>query len=333
MSSLPAALLARWPLDAWRASRLLIAVSGGPDSVALLRALMALRPDNQSRLFLAHFDHAVRAEESRRDRNFCLQLSQQMGVAPVIGKQMATPPVHSEASLRELRYQFLQQAARACRADFVLTGHTADDQAETVLLNLLRGGGLAGLSGIPFQRPLGELQLVRPLLGCSRSAVLSYLKSIDQPWCLDSSNLSRRYSRNRLRRRLLPWLERQVHPGARGALQRTADLAEQWQACLLTLGAAWLDDAASLTDSQLRIVCHAPSPSSLWPVRQAGLVLAWQRLGWPRRAMTQRHWESLRQLLESPPQSRSPTRLFHLPGSLEVTAGGGEIIVRPIGSL
>ncbi len=333
MSPLPARLLIRWPLETWRACRLLVAVSGGPDSVALLRVLAILSRDNQSRLFLAHFDHALRGEESRQERSFCLRLAQQTGIAPLVGQQATDSPVHSEAGLRELRYRFLEEAARACQADFVVTGHTADDQAETVLLNLLRGCGLQGLSGIPSQRQLGGSKLVRPLLGCSRSMVLEYLEQVDQPWCLDSSNLSRRYSRNRLRRRLLPWLERQIHPGSRGALLRTAELAGQWQECFQTLGAQWLDDSARLTHHQLRIACPAASPSSLWPIRQAGLVQAWQRLGWPLRAMSQQHWDRLRQLLESPPANRKTRCLFHLPGSLEVTGGGGEIIVRPIGQI
>jgi tRNA(Ile)-lysidine synthase len=330
MSALAAALLTRWPLEAWRDCRLLVAVSGGPDSVALLRALAALSQSRPSRLFLAHFDHALRGAESRQERGFCLRLAQQLGIAPLVGQQAVDAPVHSEAGLRAVRYRFLEQAARACRADFVVTGHTADDQAETVLLNLLRGCGLQGLSGIPSQRRLGASRLVRPLLGCSRAMVIEYLEELDQPWCSDSSNLTRRYSRNRLRRRLLPWLERQVHPGARAALLRTADLAGQWQACLQTLGEQWLSESVRLADGLLHIACPAPSPPSLWPVRQVGLVLAWQQLGWPLQAMSQQHWGRLRQLLESPPGGRKPTRRFHLPGGLEVTARGGEIIIRPI---
>src|SRR5262245_32292513 len=209
---LPAQLAAGWPPEAWRDVTILVAVSGGADSVALLHALAQLRTAGEGRLIVAHFNHRLRGAESDGDQAFVEELAARLGLAVVIGRRDGgtdeRPDAADEESLRESRYAFLRLESGVHGARYVATAHTADDQVETVLLNILRGTGLAGLAGIPRVRPLAEATtLIRPLLGVSRGEILGYLASLDQPFREDASNRNLEYTRNRVRHELLPLLE------------------------------------------------------------------------------------------------------------------------------
>jgi tRNA(Ile)-lysidine synthase len=165
-----------WPPEQWRDVTVLVAVSGGADSVALLRGLCALRSAGDGRLVIAHFNHRLRGAESAADQTFVEELGQQQALRVILGSRDGDGRASSEETLREQRYQFLRQAADQAGARYVAIAHTADDQVETVLHNILRGTGLAGLAGIPRVRPLTEAAtLIRPLLGATRAEVLAFL--------------------------------------------------------------------------------------------------------------------------------------------------------------
>lgn len=195
--------------------RPLAMVSGGPDSVALLRALLELGSEPVA----LHVDHGLRGEESRRDAEFARDLCDRLNVPYELRHaEMEAGNVQEEA--RRERYRISEEVADSYGLSTVVTGHTADDVAETVLMNLARGAGLRGLAGIPPIRG----RYARPLIEVNRSHILAYLESLGQPYRTDPTNLTGKYARNRVRLEVLPVLE-ELYPGAGGNIARAAALA------------------------------------------------------------------------------------------------------------
>ena len=220
--------------------RVAVAVSGGADSVALLRVLLELRLELGIVLAVAHFNHRLRGEESEGDQAFVAELARehQLDCLAECGDTREHASRHKlsiEAAGRELRYRWFAQLAQQQRFDRVATAHTRDDQSETVLLKLLRGAGTRGLGGIyPARQPAKtNSRVVRPLLCVSRAEVESYLESLGQGWREDTTNLDRRFLRNRVRHELLPLLEREYNPRIREVLSDASEIAraeeEYWQ--------------------------------------------------------------------------------------------------------
>ncbi len=200
-------------------AHVLVAVSGGCDSVSLLHLLRFAADDATLRVSAAHFDHAMRPG-SADDAAWVRGLCRAWGVPLAEGRADAVP--RSEAQARDARYAFLREAQRACGATFLATAHHADDQAETVLFRALRGTGVAGLAGIPARDPSG---LVRPLLPLWRAEIRRYARDNGLRWLTDPTNAVPDAARNRIRLRLLPYVERHLAPGARRSLARLGQLA------------------------------------------------------------------------------------------------------------
>jgi tRNA(Ile)-lysidine synthase len=207
-------------------ARLLAAVSGGGDSIALLHALRA----TPYRIFVGHVDHGLRAG-SARDARFVSKCAAQWELpchvmkAAVLKRRLKTGESIEEAARVE-RYKKLEQLAKRLRCEAIITAHTADDQAETVLMNFLRGAGPSGLSGIPPVRSISEgsaILLMRPMLGHSRPDVRAYLREHRLTYREDPTNRSHRFFRNRIRHKTLPQLERES-PGLVRRLQSMAVL-------------------------------------------------------------------------------------------------------------
>lgn len=206
----------------------LVAVSGGPDSLALLHALDSLRIDiGLLGLSAAHFHHGLREQEADDDAAFVADFCAARGIACIaaradVAREAAQAHVSIQQAARAARYGFLARAAQECGANKVATAHTQDDQAETVLMNVLRGTGTDGLRGIPARRG----QYVRPLLGTSRADTEAYCAAHALLPRRDSSNSDpSHYTRNRVRHALLPLLEQDYHPGTREALLRLSQIA------------------------------------------------------------------------------------------------------------
>ena len=234
-----------------------VAVSGGPDSVALLRAFAELAPSLGVVLVVLHLNHRLRGADSDKDQNFVAALAEKLSLEAVLGSADvgADGGPSLEAAGRRARYAFFLHAAADHRLDCVATGHNRDDQAETVLLRLLRGSGTSGLSGILRSCDLSSLaqspvpvgtqtsappRLIRPMLSISRRHIERYLQSLSQPFRLDSSNRDPKFLRNRLRAELLPVLEREYNPQLREALCETAEVAAAENALLEDLVSAAL---------------------------------------------------------------------------------------------
>lgn len=213
--------------------RVCVAVSGGADSVALLRILLELRAEVGIVLAVAHFNHQLRGNDSEADEAFVADLARQHGLELFAGRadvcqHALASKLSVEAAGRELRYEWLGGLAEEQRFDSIATAHTRDDQAETVLLKFLRGAGTRGLAGIyPELSPDAQkkTRIVRPLLCATRDEVETYLSSLGQSWREDESNLDHRFTRNRLRHELLPLLEREYNPNLRQVLSDAAEVS------------------------------------------------------------------------------------------------------------
>ncbi len=198
--------------------RIAVGVSGGADSVALLRFLAALRPQFGWDLVVCHIHHGLRGAEADRDECFVRALAEQLGLPCAVSRIDAAAlalrdHISVEEAGRTARYAFFAQTAG--EGGRIATAHTLDDSIETVLMNLVRGTGLRGLCGIPRIRG----NIVRPLLDCTRAEVEDYLGTLGQPYCTDSTNLTDDYTRNRIRHDIIPRLCA-LNPNFPGAMAR-----------------------------------------------------------------------------------------------------------------
>ncbi len=306
--------------------RWLVAVSGGPDSMALLRTVQIIARENHQEITCGHIDHQLRPE-SGADGEWVQQQCQTVGVRCLIetiklpdqdGQRTAI-----EEQARHARYAALTRMALSCGATAILTGHTADDNAETILHHLFRGTGLRGLSGIPEVRPLSESLMVwRPLLTIRREQIVACLEELHQSSLVDSSNSSEAFTRNRVRHELLPWLDRELNPRAVEALERlAAQAAEQqsWieaeaQRCLV---ASLIEPSAAVVRLQREVLAAAH------PVlARECFVRLWVRQNWPRQAMTAEHWQRLVEVC----QDHGPPAV-QMPGGITVRRRGKMIVI------
>src|SRR5262249_34434620 len=272
---------------------MVIAVSGGPDSVALLRALLVLRRSPPPPLVLAHLNHQLRGSESDADEAFVRDLHGSLvsagpedvrrccGRSGVSGAAVAEGANRGDAG-RRVRSDWLARVARENGVGIVATGHTADDQAETVLHRLLRGAGLQGLRGIALRRPLGEgVEVVRPLLDVTRAEVLSFLETERQSWRLVSSKAAGGGAAESDRHELLPQLAEQYNPAVREVLARLARQAEEAHEELETAAVVLLAEAERPRAGSLLILDRARLlVASRYRVRLL-FRRVWEREGWP----------------------------------------------------
>ena len=220
------------------------AFSGGPDSTALLLELARLRDEGRiGPLYAAHFEHGIRGAEARADLDFCRKTCLELGVplfsesgdAPALARSQG---LSLETAARQLRYAFLRRLKDALGADVIALGHHRDDQAETVLLHLVRGSGMAGLTGMAPRR--GDL--IRPLLSVGRDEILAYLAEGHQPYRLDSTNALLDASRNRLRQEGMGALTA-INPQAAAHIAACADKLRAEDEFLDSLAQRALDEA------------------------------------------------------------------------------------------
>ena len=204
----------------------LVAVSGGADSVAMLHALHTQSDELRITLHVAHLNHGIRGEESDADEQFVRGLAERLGL-PITVERVSVPEIRAEMrageeeAARAVRYRFLQKTAAELGCGKIAVGHTADDRAESVLLNIVRGTGIEGLGSI---RPVNG-NVVRPLIDTWRSEVEAYIAENGLEYRIDASNLDTAYARNRVRHELIPLIESGFNPQVKQALVRLAEIA------------------------------------------------------------------------------------------------------------
>ncbi|QJD85876.1 tRNA lysidine(34) synthetase TilS [Cohnella herbarum] len=209
--------------------KVVAAVSGGPDSMALLHILNAMAREEPFQVIVAHANHQFRGSESDAEAELVRGLASEYGM-PFESVELGMPAyiadsgINPQTASREKRYDFLKRVANKYSAKYLLTGHHADDQAETVLMRVIRGTGVSGLAGIPYRRKEEQLELIRPLLRITKCELLDYCKRNGVPFAVDSSNIDRHYFRNAVRLDVMPMIE-QYNPRLKASLVRLSDLA------------------------------------------------------------------------------------------------------------
>ena len=239
--------------------RILVAFSGGKDSVCLLYLLHTLKEKMKIDLAACHVHHGIRGEEADGDLAFCREFCETRGI-PFLEERACVPAFCREKGLgleegaRILRYEILEKTATAGGYTKIATAHTASDQAETILFHLIRGSGFAGASGIPPQRG----RIIRPLLPFFQEEILSFLRENHLPFREDSSNRDLSYARNRIRHQILPEME-QIFPGARRSLVRFGQMS-LWQSDLVRdLCDTWEEESGSNPETGSVSLCALSS--------------------------------------------------------------------------
>jgi tRNA(Ile)-lysidine synthase len=291
MALLPEMIRRNWPTLRGPG---IVAVSGGADSVALLRALA----DWVEPLEIVHVNHQLRGDQSDADERFVRDLANLLNLkCQCFSIDVAAQALHDGANLestaRQIRYDVLAQAAQESGANWIATGHTADDQAETVLHRLLRGAGMQGLRGIAVERELRPgVRVIRPLLAATRDDVLELLNSLGQPWREDASNRDQAFTRNRIRHELMPLL-RTFNPAIVGVLDRLAVQAREIHAEVEFQAGCLLAECELPSAGRLRILQAARLISAPRHQVRGVFRLLWEREGWPQNDMTFNHWGRL----------------------------------------
>jgi len=238
-----------------RGDRVIVAVSGGPDSVALVLALDSLRHEMGIEIELAHVNHGLRGKESDGDERFVRDLAASLRLAVTVTRHDVAAERRRgesvESAARRIRYTDLAELAERGGAASVAVGHTRDDQAETILLWLLRGSRVSDLGGMAWSRPIrigSHVRLIRPMLNVDRDEVEAFLEECGAECRRDSSNLDQSFVRNRIRHDLLPMLEQAYHPAIREFLLRMGEMGRSLHEEVAADGRGLVDEAETGPD-------------------------------------------------------------------------------------
>ena len=335
-----------WSPENWIDGPVVLAVSGGADSVAMLLGIKVIRdqykhsqnvaensdsPQNKetvadNQLIVGHFNHGMRGSEADEDAAFVQSLCTELGLPYEIGQVNEssfekTPREGWESTYRQMRYAFLLELAERHGARYVATGHTAEDQAETILHRILRGTGLRGLSGMPRSRALSPaVSLIRPMLTIARSTAREYLQSLDMTWQSDSSNDNSDFTRNQIRNDLLPMLEKNFNPQVTAAILRLGRLAAEAQQTIEHVTETEKDRTVRQSEAgkvQIDLRSFAGHPDFL--VREI-LIATWRSEGWPLQGMGLDAWQKLADLAQ-----QTSNGSLTLPGGVIAKKEGGKL--------
>jgi tRNA(Ile)-lysidine synthase len=307
----------------------LAAVSGGPDSMFLLHALLRLKSKLGIKSIAAcNLDHCLRGKESEEDSRFVKREARRLGIecyqkrVNISASKMRK--LSTEEAARDARYAFYRQAAVKTGANVVATGHTIDDQAETVLMRIVKGASLKGLVGIAPVRDEGPLRIIRPLIELEKEELVIYLNDSGMPYRIDSSNLEDRYFRNIVRREIVPFLEN-YNPRLKRSLFSLAEhLREDFEFIKHEkerIGKRIITASRGAVGIRLKDIVLQPSAIQKELLRDS-LELA----GGAVKKLSFRHWKEVDALLKR----RGKGFSIDLPGSIRVTRGASELVFKKI---
>ena len=322
-------LAENWPVREWSDTHVVLGVSGGADSVALLRAMAALRERHVGRgkLYVAHLNHGLRGDAADADEGWLRSLCERLRLALDVEKMEISAIAAQqgdgwEAAARSVRYEFLQTVAERAGARFVATAHTANDQVETVLHRILRGTGIEGLAGMVKARALTHgVVLVRPMLNLKRHDVLEYLTAIGQDYRTDATNQDTQWTRNRLRHELLPQLRERYNQQVDAALLRLAAQASEAQHVVAGLAAMLTERCVDAKFSPVKVDCEVLEGQPTIVVREV-FKFAWRQAGWPEQSMGFEEWQQLAVLATA-----AGSQTLNLPGGIRAKRKGQLIVL------
>ena len=303
-----------------------IGLSGGPDSTALLLLLLSYQRKYGLRLFAAHLNHNLLPGEARQSELFSEKLTGRLNV-PFFRKKINLKKIaaKNKKTLEEMgrieRYRFFNTIAAKVGAQKIATAHTLDDQAETILMRTARGAGLKGLSGIPVKRNEGGFQVIRPLLNISKKDIVQFLKKSGEAFRSDSSNKKDIFTHNRVRNTLIPWMENHLNPQIKQSLSGLGKICEEAQNLTESLAKKALKNCL-LKRSAANVILDVSKLQRLHPaVRSEALFQALAMLKGDRLRFGAHHIEAIRAILES-----SENRLeTHLPGAVTAVKEKGRL--------
>lgn len=320
-----------WPPQAWQDVHLAVALSGGADSVALLRRLAELKRQHggKGELIALHVNHQLRGKESDGDAQWCVEFCRSLEVACKVLEANVAERADAdgdglEAAARDERYRLLTEACERQGVRYLATAHSRDDNIETVLFRLLRGTGLRGLAGIATTRPLTHsLSVVRPLLSCSRAEIIEYLTVSGQDFRTDSSNASLEFTRNRIRNELLPMLRSEFNANVDESIERLAEQAGQLQSFMEGQASQLLEKSCEWT-TDVGFALNTTTLNAYPPLLTVEtLRLAWRRVGLPEQAMTHRLWGQLAGLVSG----SASTGVLNMPGNIRAERAGDILVI------
>lgn len=308
-----------------KGDKILVAVSGGPDSVALLHVLAELSGRYGTELFVAHLNHMLRGKEADGDEEFVRKTAGSLALPFVTEKANVKNTAKAlrmsvEEAAREVRYDFFNRAAAKFGASTIATGHTLDDQAETILMRLLKGSGSLGLSGIPYKRRSGKIWVVRPLLDVSRKEVVEYIRKNRIPARTDTSNRKTIYLRNKIRNNLIPILEKDFNPNIKNVLASMASTFTDESLYLTEVAAAKAKRICRMRKGgiELSIKGLAAEHAALQRLIVRHIIVL---LNGSLKGMTYKHWESVESLIKGAERKR-----IDLFGRIKAAKNNGRII-------
>ena len=300
--------------------KVLVAVSGGADSVCLLEALVALRKALGIGIVVANMDHCLRGTESEKDSSFVRGLCRKLDL-PFVHKKVNVKAAgkkgaSTEEKAREKRYAFLKEAARKSGCGVIATGHTMDDQAETVLMRVVYGASPSGLAGIPAVRDEGGFTLIRPLIRTSREEIVGFLKKTGAKFVEDSSNKDVRFLRNKLRIEVMPLLEK-CNPKLKRSLVNLSDAVREDLAFLEAEQGKITGKYASRTKVAIKDMILQPKA-----LRKQVFKELFKRAGGNVKKLTYRHWMDMDNFLRAAEKGKS----LDFPGDIRVTKVRDELV-------
>ena len=316
-------------------SPLVVGVSGGADSTALLCGLVELRSKGcySAEIIVAHGEHDLRSE-AVGDREFVASLAQRLGLQFVCKKinvldKKGSHGLGIEGRARELRYKFLEEVAYQAGSRCVAVAHTADDQAETILHRMLRGTGIAGMAGMSSARELCEgVAVIRPLLHMRKKIIHQWLGSIGQLWREDESNKDIQFSRNFLRHEIIKSCEEGAYPSATEAIVRLGSHAAGVSAALASAADVILENHVTRAgDGEIRMRLEPLRGLDAFLLHEVVAQL-WRREDWPRRAMTAQHYSKVVNLIKD---NSNKNTSFDLPSGIRaeyIASARPEITIR-----
>ena len=301
----------------------LVGLSGGPDSVALLHVLLAMQSRWSLVLLVVHLNHQLRGLAAEKESAFVKKLASQLNLPCVIASRdvrsyQAKHRLSMQEAAREVRYAFYHETAETYGAQKIALGHQKDDNAESILMHLLRGTGPRGLSGIP---PVRQGRIIRPLLEETRSQILNFLQHHGLKYLEDPSNADRKYLRNKIRHELLPTLERDFHVDATASLTRLASIARDEESFWDDLVLATFNDLVMEREDH-RIVFPVSHLANLHRALLRRLIrhIVWALRGDLKR-LSHRHVEAVCQLITGP----APSGWLDLPREIGIARQGDQI--------
>ena len=325
-----------WPWEKWKSFLIVVAVSGGADSVALALALrnIALKASTDSplRQHWLHVNHQARPSADN-DQQFVEALAKKSQVPCTAlsfdSAALNRSGIGTEAAMRDARYDRFEKVANQLGARYIAMGHHRDDQVETVIQRIFRGTGIAGLCGIPVSRNLSEtVTIIRPLLKISRAEILKYLGDIQQSFCVDESNEDPSFKRNQIRNVILPFLKEHFENDIDEAILKLSGSSAETERYLRELTNPLVDIHVEFSTDGFSVCQSWMENADPFVVRRV-IVESWKQMQFPLRDIGATHWNQLAELGQNKPSNDVGHRLT-LPGKIVAELKGKRLVVKRV---